>query len=112
MRRISRFHESLREMISILNDEKKAISSLDIDAIMACSVDKQGLCSGLEEFSGTELDEESLSLLETARQINEVNRQIRNLAAANISARIDALRGSPALYSIASSSRARIFKTA
>jgi hypothetical protein len=37
-------------------------------------------------------------LLDAARRLNEVNRQVRNLIAANVAARLDALTGSPALY--------------
>ena len=45
-----------------------------------------------------ELDEECRGLLDAARRLNEVNRQVRNLIAANVSARLDALTGAPALY--------------
>ena len=103
-------HSSLRQMIAVLNNERQALAALDIDAVMACSIDKQGLCLGLEQLGGDGLDEESISLLESARQINEVNRQIRNLAAANIAARIDAIRGTPALYSVTKKQRAQLFQ--
>ena len=33
-----------------------------------------------------------------ARRLNEVNRQVRNLLAANVAARLDALTRSPGLY--------------
>ncbi|MEA1157669.1 hypothetical protein U8M34_29400, partial [Klebsiella pneumoniae] len=46
----------------------------------------------------SEIDEECRGLLEAARRLNEVNRQVRNLIAANVSQRLDALVGSPALY--------------
>ncbi len=108
MKNMSQLHQSLQRMVSVLNSERQALAALDIDAVMACALDKQGLCVGLEQFGSAELDEESISLLESARQINEVNRRIRNLAAANIAARIDAIRGSPALYSITNAQRARL----
>ena len=44
------------------------------------------------------IDEECRGLLDAARRLNEVNRQVRNLVAANVAARLDALTGSPALY--------------
>jgi len=45
-----------------------------------------------------EVDDECRGLLDAARRLNEMNRQIRNLIAANVSARLDALTGAPALY--------------
>jgi hypothetical protein len=39
------------------------------------------------------LDGETRTLAETARQLNEVNRRVRNLLAANVAARIEALGG-------------------
>ncbi len=109
MKNTTDIRAALRQMIAVLNSERQALAGYDVDAVMACSIEKQGLCSGLEQHGAVDLDEETISLLESARQINEVNRQIRNLAAANIAARIDAIRGSPALYSVASAQRAGLF---
>ena len=39
------------------------------------------------------IDGETRTLAETARQLNEVNRRVRNLLAANVAARIEALGG-------------------
>ena len=36
--------------------------------------------------------------LDAAKRLNEVNRQLRNLIAANVSARLEALTGSPGAY--------------
>jgi hypothetical protein len=44
------------------------------------------------------IDAECLGLLDAARRLNEVNRQVRNLIAANVSSRLDMLTGAPALY--------------
>ena len=52
------------------------------------------------------LDEECTGLLDAARRMNEVNRQVRNLIAANVSSRLDALTGSPALYNARGSASA------
>ena len=51
-----------------------------------------------EKASPDVVDDECRGLLEAARRLNEVNRQVRNLIAANVAARIDAIVGSPALY--------------
>lgn len=94
--------DNLRQMIAVLQAERQALAGLDIDAIMGCANEKITLCGTLDgcgpfskDFS---LDEECRGLLEAAQRLNEVNRQVRNLIAANVSARLDALTGSPALY--------------
>lgn len=90
--------ESLRQMVAVLQEERQALAGLDLDAIMGAAVSKQGLCDMLEGRDPNEVDDECRGLLEAARRLNEVNRQVRNLIAANVSQRLDALVGSPALY--------------
>jgi hypothetical protein len=93
---------NLRQMIAVLQAERQALAGLDLDAIMGCANDKIALCGTLDECgtfaASASLDEECRGLLDAARRLNEVNRQVRNLIAANVSARLDALTGSPALY--------------
>lgn len=94
--------ETLRQMIAVLQAERQALAGLDLDAIMGCAQDKTALCGRLDD-SGSfgeagVADEECRGLLDAAQRLNEVNRQVRNLIAANVSARLDALTGSPALY--------------
>jgi hypothetical protein len=94
--------ENLRQMIAVLQAERQALAGLDLDAIMGCAQDKVALCGTLDECGpfaeGVKLTEECRGLLDAARRLNEVNRQVRNLIAANVAARLDALTGSPALY--------------
>lgn len=94
--------ENLRQMIAVLQAERQALAGLDLDAIMGCAADKVTLCGTLDDCGpfadGFAVDEECRGLLDAARRMNEVNRQVRNLIAANVSARLDALTGSPALY--------------
>lgn len=90
--------ENLRQMIAVLQAERQALAGLDLDAIMGAAHDKRALCGRLDQTQAAPLDEECRGLLDAARRLNEVNRQIRNLLAANVSARLDALTGSPALY--------------
>lgn len=95
-------HETLRQMVAVLQAERQALAGLDIGAIMGCATDKVALCGTLDAAGpfapDTELDDECRGLLDAARRLNEVNRQVRNLIAANVAARLDALTGSPALY--------------
>ncbi len=94
--------ENLRQMIAVLQAERQALAGLDLDAIMGCAHDKVALCGRIDEAGSfadsAALDNEYRGLLDAARRLNEVNRQVRNLLAANVAARLDALTGSPALY--------------
>ena len=94
--------EQLRQMIAVLQAERQALAGLDLDGIMGCANDKVALCGTLDQSGpfghGTPLSEECSALLDAARRLNEVNRQVRNLIAANVAARLDALTCSPALY--------------
>jgi hypothetical protein len=102
MSQTTEMRENLRQMIAVLQAERQALAGLDLDAIMGCAQDKVALCGRLDEsgpFAGAgSVDDECRGLLDAARRLNEVNRQVRNLIAANVAARLDALTGSPALY--------------
>jgi hypothetical protein len=90
-------HETLRQMLAVLQAERQALAGLDIDAIVGASVDKNKLCGRLDR-PGLQIDEECRGMLDAARRLNEVNRQVRNLIAANVQSRLDALMGQPSLY--------------
>jgi hypothetical protein len=95
----------LRQMIAVLESERQALAGLDLDAIVCAAADKQQLCGTIDCSGASEVDDECRGLLEAARRLNEVNRQVRNLIAANVSARLDALTGSPAIYRAGNSPR-------
>lgn len=90
--------ETLRQMLAVLEEERHALAGLDLDGIMGAADDKRALCGRLDQPAALDLDEECRGLLDAARRLNEVNRQVRNLIAANVSARLDALTGSTQLY--------------
>ena len=90
--------ENLRQMVAVLQEERQALAGLDLDAIMGAAVSKQGLCDVIQDNDPAHVDEECRGLLEAAKRLNEVNRQVRNLIAANVAQRLDAIVGSPALY--------------
>ncbi len=98
----SELRDTLRQMLATLEAERQALAGLDLDVIMGCAVDKRSLCGRLDEsgpFADSDaIDEECRGLLDAAKRLNEVNRQVRNLIAANVSARLEVLTGSPALY--------------
>ncbi|WP_292969590.1 flagellar protein FlgN [Novosphingobium sp.] len=98
----AQLRDTLRQMVAVLQEERQALAGLDLDAIMGCAQDKVALC-GTIDLAGPfadagAIDEECRGLLDAARRLNEVNRQVRNLIAANVAARLDALTGTPALY--------------
>jgi hypothetical protein len=99
---MSQLRETLGQMLATLQAERQALAGLDLDAIMGAANEKTALCGTLAQagsLSGAlEVDDECRGMLDAARRLNEMNRQIRNLIAANVSARLDALTGAPALY--------------
>ncbi|WP_369801438.1 flagellar protein FlgN [Novosphingobium sp. Fuku2-ISO-50] len=88
----------LRQMLAVLDSERQALAGLDIDGIVGCAVRKNVLCGRLEDTAPDAVDEECRGLLDAARRLNETNRRVRNLIAANVATRLDALTGQPALY--------------
>ena len=90
--------ELLRQMLAVLETERHALAGLDVDSIVGCAVRKDVLCGRMEDTTAEAVDEECRGLLDSARRLNEINWKVRNLIAANVSARLDALTGQPALY--------------
>lgn len=84
---------SLRQMIAVLERERQALAALDADDLICAARDKEGLCDVIAAIGAQALDSETRSLAETAHQLNDVNRRVRNLLAANVAARIEALGG-------------------
>jgi hypothetical protein len=85
---------NLRQMIAVLEAERQALAALDADGLIGATREKEALCDALAALGPNALDRETRALAETARQLNEVNRRVRNLLAANVAARLDAL-GAP-----------------
>lgn len=88
----------LRQMVAALDAERQALAAMNIDALVIATGDKQRLCADLDLCQPDAVDAECRGLLEAARHQNEVNRKVRNLLAANVAARLDALTRSPGLY--------------
>lgn len=90
--------DALRQMLAVLEQERQALAALDIDALAIAGQDKLALCDNLDQSGSASLDTECRALLQAARQANEVNRRVRNLVAANVTARLDSLTGAMGLY--------------
>jgi len=82
----------------MLESERNALATLDLDRILACAEGKHGLCGVLENVAGQPLDDECRALVDAVQRVNEANRKLRNLIAANAQARLGALTGSVSLY--------------
>ena len=93
----------LRQMIAVLQDERQALATLKADTLLGVTRQKQGLCEKLArlgaEVEAGGMDEETRALAQTAKSLNEVNRRVRNLLAANVSGRLEALGGERHAYS-------------
>lgn len=102
----------LRHMIAVLQAERQALAGMDIDALFATTSGKQALCDRIEGAPTPAIDAEAQGLLVTARQLNEVNRRVRNLMAANVSTRLEALSGAAGLYNARNRARIGLRQTA
>ena len=89
--------ESLRQMLALLEGERLALAGLDLERILVCADGKQQFCNALDG-RGAELDEECRGLLDAVKRMNEVNRKLRNLLAANVQSRLSALTGNWTVY--------------
>jgi hypothetical protein len=92
--------DNLRQMLALLEGERQALAALDLERIITCADGKQTICDTLDG-RGAEIDEECRGLLDAVKRMNEVNRKLRNLLAANVHARLSSLTGNVAVYEAA-----------
>lgn len=89
----------LRQMIAALQGERQALAALDIDALTGASANKLALCTTLEGVGVADaLDSECRALAQSAHQLNETNRRMRNILSHNVSERLALLTGHRASY--------------
>jgi len=89
--------DSLRQMLALLEGERQALAALDLERIITCADGKQNICGGLDTRAA-EIDDECRGLLDAVKRMNEVNRKLRNLLAANVQARLSSLTGNFTVY--------------
>ena len=90
---------ALRQMIAVLQAERQALATLKADSLLDVTQAKEGLCTQLAQFDAHSLDEETRALTHTAKSLNDVNRRVRNLLAANVTSRLETLGGAKHSYS-------------
>ncbi len=91
-------NDMLRQMLALLEGERQALAALDLERILTCADGKLELCDAIERAARGTLDEESRGLLDAVQRLNEINRKMRNLIAANVQSRLGSLTGSVGLY--------------
>jgi len=74
-----------------LEDERQALATMDMDLLNSAVRKKEEMCALLEPASANDLDTEMRALAASARQLNDINRRVRNLLAANVATRLEAL---------------------
>ncbi|WP_298307480.1 flagellar protein FlgN [uncultured Erythrobacter sp.] len=84
-------HGNLRQMIAVLQAERQALATLEAKSLSAVTREKESLCDVLADIDHFAIDDDARALSETAKSLNEVNRRVRNLLAANVAGRLDAL---------------------
>ncbi|MFC4254913.1 hypothetical protein ACFOWT_05750 [Croceibacterium xixiisoli] len=93
-----KLRESLRQMLALLEGERQALASLDLERILTCADGKVELCAAIDRHKIGDVDEECRGLLDGVSRLNEINRKLRNLIAANVQSRLSVLSGSASLY--------------
>lgn len=90
--------ETLRQLLALLEGERQALAALDLERILTCADGKLDLCNRIELHAQGHLDEECRGLLDAVMRLNEINRKLRNLIAANVETRLGALTGRAGVY--------------
>lgn len=93
-----RLADHLRQMLALLEDERQALADLDLERIITCASGKEQICHAIEGLELQSLDEECSGLLSAVHHLNDINRKLRNMIAANIQSRLGALSGQMAIY--------------
>jgi hypothetical protein len=93
-------------MIAVLENERQALATLDADGLFEATHAKQSLCDALSPFGPDALDQQTRDLARTAQQLNDVNRRVRNLLAANVTTRLEALGAAQHTYSTVNAAHA------
>ena len=92
--------QTLRQMLAVLQDERRALAGLDLAGIVDCAARKGHLCKMLAEADTAAIDAPIRDLLASAARLNDGNARLRNLIAGKVSTRLTALTGRSSLYRV------------
>lgn len=88
---VSMLENELRQMVAALEEERQALATLDLDGLVETRLSKEAICERISSLDPAGLSADTRELAMTARRLNDVNRRVRNLLAANVEARLSAL---------------------
>jgi hypothetical protein len=92
--------QAVRQMLAVLQDERRALAGLDLAGIVDCAMRKGHLCEVLADADTAAIDVPLQTLLTSAVRLNDGNARLRNLIAGKVSTRLTALTGRSSLYRV------------
>jgi hypothetical protein len=92
--------QTVRQILAVLQDERRALAGLDLAGIVDCATRKGHLCEALAGADTAAIDAALHDLLASAARLNDGNARLRNLIAGKVSTRLTALTGRSSLYRV------------
>ena len=92
--------QTVRQMLAVLQDERRALAGLDLAGVVDCAMRKGHLCEVLADADTGTIEAPLRDLLTSAARLNDGNARLRNLIAGKVSARLTALTGRSSLYRV------------
>jgi len=92
--------QAMRQMLAVLNEERRALAALDLAGIVDCAARKGDLCEVVAHADASRIDAAAQELLANAARLNDGNARLRNLIAGKVSTRLTALTGRSPLYRV------------
>ncbi len=92
--------QTIRQILAVLQDERRALAGLDLAGIVDCATRKGHLCEVLADTDSAAIDAPLHDLLTSAARLNAGNARLRNLIAGKVSTRLTALTGRSSLYRV------------
>ena len=91
---------AMRQMLAVLQEERRALAALDLAGIVDCAARKGALCEALAHADARTIDPAVKELVASAARLNDGNARMRNLIAGKVSTRLTALTGRSPLYRV------------
>ena len=92
--------QTMRQMLALLQEERRALAGLDLAGIVDCAARKRDLCDVLADADSGASDAPMQDLIASAARLNDGNARLRNLIAGKVSNRLTALTGRSPLYRV------------
>ena len=92
--------QTVRQMLAVLQDERRALAGLDLAGVVDCAMRKGHLCEVLADADTGTIEAPLRDLLTSAARLNDGNARLCNLIAGKVSTRLTALTGRSSLYRV------------